>query len=66
MTEELKKCGCCGCMVSYVRGSNWHGGDRLCRPCFFIWYDDGLTNREAIKALRLKRHGTGDVHGAAS
>lgn len=63
MTNELKKCDCCGCMVSYVRGSMWHGESRICRPCFYIWYDVGLTNPEAIKKLRLKRYGTADIQG---
>jgi hypothetical protein len=61
MSEELKMCDYCGCEVSYVRGSLWHGEDQICRPCFFTWYDEGLTDKEAIKAHRLKVYGTEDT-----
>ena len=54
-------CDCCGCAVSYVRQSAWHGPDSICKPCFFIWYEDGLTAIEDIKARRLRIYGTEDT-----
>ncbi len=57
----LEPCDCCGVPVSYRRGSIWHGSGRICRPCFYIWFDEGFTNRARIKALRLLRYGTADT-----
>jgi hypothetical protein len=57
----LEPCDCCGVAVSYRRGSMWHGTAQICRPCFFIWYDTGLTNPKAIRAERLGHFGTVDT-----
>ena len=57
----LEACDCCGVPSSYLRGSMWHGQARICLACFFIWYDDGLTDPAAIRALRLKRCGSVDI-----
>jgi hypothetical protein len=54
----LEPCDCCGVPSSYLRG---HGGPRICLACFYIWYDDGLTDPAAIRALRLKRCGSVDI-----
>jgi hypothetical protein len=57
-------CDCCGVPSSYRRGSMWHGRDLICKACFFIWYDGpaniDMTNREQIKAERLRLYGTRD------
>jgi hypothetical protein len=50
----LEPCDCCGVPSSYLRA-------RICLACFFIWYDDGLTDPVAIRALRLKRCGSVDI-----
>lgn len=43
LTRTLKPalliCDCCQRKVDYVRGSMWHGTSRICRLCFFQWYD---------------------------
>jgi hypothetical protein len=56
---ELEPCDCCGVPVAYRRGSIWHGSDRICRPCFYIWYDGNVdsTSRAAIRAERLRIYG---------
>jgi hypothetical protein len=52
-------CDCCGVPVSCRRGSMWHGSDRICRPCFWIWYDGNVdsTDPAAIRAERLRIYG---------
>jgi hypothetical protein len=57
----LEPCDCCGVPVSYRRGSIWHHGNRICRPCFYIWYDDAEVWPARIKAIRLARYGTLDT-----
>jgi hypothetical protein len=52
-------CDCCERAVWYVRGSMWHGEARICRACFFLWYDYGLTDTEALKAEVLAREASG-------
>ena len=32
-------CDCCRREVDYVRGSMWHGSAKICRECFYEWYD---------------------------
>lgn len=32
-------CDACQREVDHVRGSMWHGKDRLCSECFSQWYD---------------------------
>lgn len=54
----LYKCDCCGCMVPSIGSSVWHGGDRICNPCFCIWYDEGITDKSKLKARRLELCGT--------
>jgi hypothetical protein len=38
-------CDSCQREVEEVRGSMWHGEDRICLECFYEWYDpdDPLT-----------------------
>ena len=36
---ETLVCDCCKRTVDYVRGSMWHGNDRICKECFIEWYD---------------------------
>jgi hypothetical protein len=62
-TSTAVLCDCCGRMVRYVRGSMWHGRDRICLACFYVWYDpDGaidVTKPEQIKAAVLKAEAAG-------
>ena len=46
-------CDCCGRDVDYVRGSMWHGEHRICRACFYVWYDGGCADPEKIKEYVL-------------
>lgn len=39
----------------------WHYQDRICKPCFMIWYDYGLVHKPEIKAKRLEKYGTRDM-----
>jgi hypothetical protein len=50
----LEPCDCCGVPVSYRNAG-------ICRPCFYIWYDDGLIKPADIRRVRLKRYGTADT-----
>jgi hypothetical protein len=54
-------CDCCGVPVFHRRSSVWHSPRMICGPCFYIWYDDGLTNMADIKRVRLERYGTEDT-----
>lgn len=53
-----ERCDCCGLTVFYRRASFWHGDDRICRPCFFVWYEEGLQDRATLRARRLAVYGT--------
>jgi hypothetical protein len=55
---SLPPCDCCGVPVSSRRGSPWHGQHRICSPCFFIWYDEGIVNPAELKRRRLELYGT--------
>ena len=57
----LERCDCCRVEVSYRRGSIWHGQARICRPCFYIWYDGGVVTPAEIRAERLRIYGTSDA-----
>lgn len=55
-------CDCCQRSVDHVRGSWWHGPDRICNECFMQWYDpDGEdinpTDRRSIGNYIRKKHG---------
>ena len=56
-------CDCCGRLVAYVRGSMWHGEDRICRACFAVWYDPSepidVTDRSQIKDAVLRAEAAG-------
>ena len=62
--EKMKAgpiCDACQREVDYVRGSMWHGKDRICLECFHMWYDSdqGVDNTSAASignAVRAK-HG---------
>jgi hypothetical protein len=43
-------CDCCEREVWYVRGSVWHGPARICRACFYLWYEYGIVDPVALKA----------------
>lgn len=58
---EPPKCDCCGVPSTYRRGSIWHDQDRICKPCFWIWYDYGFVHKVEIKAKRLEQYGTQDI-----
>jgi hypothetical protein len=32
-------CDCCKREVDYVRGSMWHNNYKICKECFYEWYD---------------------------
>lgn len=59
--EIAPVCDCCHRTVERVRGSMWHGRDRVCPECFIMWYDpDGdidVTNRLAVGNAVRKKHG---------
>ena len=57
MSEWL--CDCCERQVSSVRTSMWHGTDSICLPCFFVWYDSGVTDKAEIKAYVLAAEAAG-------
>lgn len=61
---ELMPCDCCDLPVSYRRASMWHGQSRICRPCFWTWYDPDrnidVTDPAQVKAERLRKYGTRD------
>ncbi len=39
MKPPVFVCDACKRNVDYVRGSMWHGVNRICRECFSQWYD---------------------------
>lgn len=55
-------CDCCQREVDYVRGSMWHGADRICRECFSQWYDPDNGTFDPCNSVQLgnyvrSRHG---------
>lgn len=51
-------CAACQREVDYVRGSMWHGEDKICRECFIEWYDGhGSTNPVEIGNYVREKHG---------
>jgi hypothetical protein len=52
--ETTPVCSCCERAVPYTRGSMWHHDHRVCLACFYVWYDEGLTQPEEIKNFVLK------------
>lgn len=48
-------CDCCGRTVDYVRGSLWHGDARVCRACFYLWYEGGPTDPAELGAEVRRR-----------
>jgi hypothetical protein len=32
----------------------WHGGSRICRACFALWYDNGIVDPVTLKAEVLR------------
>lgn len=57
MSEWL--CDCCERQVSNVRRSMWHGTDSICLACFYVWYDEGITDKAAIKEYVLDAEAEG-------
>jgi hypothetical protein len=62
--EVMRACDCCKREVDYVRGSIWHGEDRICCECFVEWYDGdrptmGTDDSDALAIGNWvrKRHG---------
>jgi hypothetical protein len=62
--EVMHACDCCKRKVDYLRGSMWHGEDRICRECFGEWYDESRptartdeSDKRAIGDWVRKRHG---------
>jgi hypothetical protein len=49
--DYASRCDCCGRLVTYVRGSMWHGESRI--ACFHVWYGTGLVEPAEIKAYVL-------------
>jgi len=51
-------CSCCGGWGHMRPYSPWHHTP-ICKPCFMIWYDSGLTDPKEIGELSmlLKRQG---------
>lgn|GEM_PF-4465958 len=65
---ESKICDCCEREVDYVRGSMWHGDNRICKECFIEWYDGDRptygtddSNKLNIGNWIRKRHGLGPI-----
>jgi hypothetical protein len=64
MIDVSFTCDCCQRIVDYVRGSMWHGDDRICRECFGEWYDpnrplkdeDDLVDKLSIGNWIRKKH----------
>lgn len=57
-----KRCDCCKRKVDYVRSSMWHGTARICRDCFFQWYDPDNGEVDPTKPMSIgnyvrKKHG---------
>lgn len=58
-------CDCCKRSVDFVRGSLWHGQDRICLECFYEWYDpsdpsttdDNASNKNRIGNWVRKKFG---------
>ena len=55
-------CDACCREVEKVRGSMWHGNDRICLECFYQWYDPDssevdVTSRVSIGNHVRKKHG---------
>lgn len=54
-------CDACQREVEKVRGSMWHGQDRICLECFYEWYDGHAgvdhTDRTSIGNYVRKQHG---------
>ncbi len=46
-------CDCCKRQVERVRGSMWHGEDRLCLECFGQWYDPDNDNFDSCDPVSL-------------
>lgn len=53
-------CDCCGRTVDYVRGSMWHGNARICRGCFYLWYETAECDPGALKAEVLRCEAAGE------
>ena len=53
------RCQICG-NTQDLRHPNKHitgNGAIICMDCFFVWYDQGLTNTQDILSASLKRQG---------
>jgi hypothetical protein len=46
-------CDCCQREVDYVRGSMWHGTDRICLECFYQWYDPDSGTFDSCNKIEL-------------
>lgn len=60
--KPLLFCDACQREVDYVRGSMWHGVSRICRECFFQWYDPDNGTFDSNDPVSLgnyvrKKHG---------
>lgn len=61
-TARVLVCDCCRRAVDYVRTSQWHGEDALCRECFSQWYDPDndtidIADPKSIGNYVRKKHG---------
>ena len=57
-TETMLECSACG-RTEDLRHSPFHGEHIICRPCFMIWYDYGVTDPNELGKLshKLEREG---------
>lgn len=47
-------CDCCERKVEKASRRYWTKGDVVCSDCAFIWYEEGLRNKEEIKRRILE------------
>ena len=52
-------CDCCQREVERVRGSMWHGNNRLCSECFGAWYDGADDPTDPINVGNYTRRKLG-------
>jgi hypothetical protein len=53
--ETALICDCCQRAVLRVRGSLWHGQHRICVACFYVWYDEGITDPDVLGPEIVRR-----------
>ena len=57
--DAMTRCDCCEREVAKVLQSIWHGDDKICSACFYVWHDGGGPDKKSIAAEVLEAERAG-------